>query len=477
MSYDSSGSLLKPKSTGGEHARRGYEFQDNYFVSQIPYWIIWDGFSEATQEAMGDIEVKMYSPEHGPRIELMEVKNHDVKPAEFWKIVDHFYEVDKVSPDTFQWFSLVATGYSQELNPLQNGLRRLRSNYGFYDQDSGVAQQSFSDFLRRVRRWDKPENYADFLYYRVSLEVGHGITQESGEALFRNKLHQHLPQYRDLPYDTTSAIYNDLHLRLKTSRKPISRAEIEETIRSRAPAHVGIHAKPTRLHTVFDHYRGNHTELILDWRAFSGQGERDYPDSAAWNAGVRDKLQEVKAFILNYRSTKKIKLTGNRRLSCTVAIGRVFSATDGFSVAMEYRNNTWWHTDDHAAEDGLLDLAIEYPVGQSNSLYVAIGIPTDIRPSVEKFACSQGTATVPILNVVFPNPIQYAQQANALVAQVKEAIGNSLTRTNATKIHLFCRVPSFVALLLGHRLNATAKIQCYEFVGPDNYVPSCLLLT
>ncbi len=477
MPNNSTSSLLGRKSTGGEHARRGFEFQDQYFVSQIPYWLVWDGFSQATQEAVGDIEVKMYSPLYGTRIELIEVKNHYIRPAEFWNVIDRFCEVDKESPNTFQWFTLVAVDFSQELAPLRNSLRRLRFNYGFYSQDSGVAQNSMSDFRTLVKKWKKPEYYADFLYYRVSLEVGRHLAQEQGNDLFRQNLERYLPEYRNLPYEAKLDIYRELLSRFTSHRKPVRRMEIEEAIRTHIPTNYEITHRPTHLHTIFEKYSGEYTELVLDWRAFSGNGRRVYPDTVTWNSGVVEKLNEIRNFIEISRSTKHIRLTGNRRLSATLAIGSVFSATAGFCISMEYRNRTWWHTDDHAGEDDLLNLVVEHPVGQCNDLYVAIGIPCSIRPSVEGFARSQGRATEPILNIVYPNPIQCAQQGNAFVAQVKEAMGDSLTSTKATKIHLFCRIPSFVALLLGHRLNATATIQCYEFTESNTYVPSCLLRT
>jgi CBASS immunity sensor of nucleotide second messenger signals len=40
---------------------------------------------------------------------------------------------------------------------------------------------------------------------------------------------------------------------------------------------------------------------------------------------------------------------------------------------------------------------------------------------------------------------------------------------------LFFAGPAFLALFLGHRLNATARVQCYERVESGDYVPACLL--
>ncbi|MDP9353383.1 MAG: hypothetical protein M3P51_17825 [Chloroflexota bacterium] len=33
--------------------------------------------------------------------------------------------------------------------------------------------------------------------------------------------------------------------------------------------------------------------------------------------------------------------------------------------------------------------------------------------------------------------------------------------------------PGVLAVFLGHRLNATAPVQCYERVGTDQHVPTC----
>lgn len=59
--------------------------------------------------------------------------------------------------------------------------------------------------------------------------------------------------------------------------------------------------------------------------------------------------------------------------------------------------------------------------------------------------------------------------------KLKELISQVLLDGKFTKIDLFFAGPSHVALFLGHRLNATAPIQCYEWVGSAKYVPTCLL--
>ena len=58
---------------------------------------------------------------------------------------------------------------------------------------------------------------------------------------------------------------------------------------------------------------------------------------------------------------------------------------------------------------------------------------------------------------------------------IKSAIAAALLSTKMQNIHLYYAGPSHLALFLGHRLNATAPVQCYEWTGPGHYVPTCAL--
>ena len=63
------------------------------------------------------------------------------------------------------------------------------------------------------------------------------------------------------------------------------------------------------------------------------------------------------------------------------------------------------------------------------------------------------------------------------VATAKELICRVLEQSGAMTIHLFLACPSPFAMFLGHRLNATARVQCYEWTGSGNYTPTCAFNT
>ena len=182
--------------------------------------------------------------------------------------------------------------------------------------------------------------------------------------------------------------------------------------------------------------------------------------------------------MLENRSTRGIRLSGNRRLSASVAFGAVFSAVAGFTIDMIGREGAVWPTDAHARPDTPAYALVHTDkpaTAKSEDLVVSIGVPRDISRDVESALPALGLAAAPAMHLSGNAPIVSADQANAVVAEVKQRIAEAIRETHAKSVHLFIAGPAFVALLLGHRLNATAPVQCYEWVGSGAYVPTCLL--
>jgi hypothetical protein len=166
---------------------------------------------------------------------------------------------------------------------------------------------------------------------------------------------------------------------------------------------------------------------------------------------------------------------GARRLSASVAFGSVFSAVAGFTIDMISRGAAVWSTDAHARHETpnytLTQTAMRTDGGED--LVVSIGIPRDISVDVELALPALTLATAPALHMSGNAPIVSADQANLALAQLKQHITDAIRLSQAKTVHLFIAGPAFLALLLGHRLNATARVQCYEWVGAATYVPTC----
>jgi hypothetical protein len=107
---------------------------------------------------------------------------------------------------------------------------------------------------------------------------------------------------------------------------------------------------------------------------------------------------------------------------------------------------------------------------------VTLGIGRDIGGEVDTYLAPQPhLVQLPKLYLHSDTPLVSPQHTNKAAGIIKAVVAEALAQWGATKLHLFYAGPSHLALFLGHRLNATASVQCYEWVRAGEYVPTCLL--
>lgn len=469
-------SLLQPESRGGDTADRGFAFQENVILHYIPLWLSHSGFTAMVREAMGDTEVKFFVPGRGYEIKLLEVKNHILSPAEFRAEITRFRALHDGDPTTYYSFTLVSAGISKAIAPLTHGLRRVRDPYPFYEDGSQIKSASFDDYVEIANKCGFTNDEAQFLFEKVLIRPDFNPAQSYGEALFKSSLDQHLPEYQDLP----SRVQGDIHRNLAQLVKgrlnqPITRQELENALREPIEAKDHPPLRPILIDTAVNDTDETPLALQFEWAPFFGGAVRSYPPSEEWNQRLIGELRETKDWTTQYYTTRRIRLTGNRRLSASLAIGSVFSAVAGFSVEIEYRSEIW-ATDAHPSPE-----VPEYTLqpnliqGAGDHLVVSVGILRDIVSEVESGLGQLGLTDATRLHIKGDAPITSSHQANAVVSKIKQLISNALTHHGLKQIHLFFAGPAFLALFLGHRLSATAPVQCYEHVSVGHYVPTCLL--
>jgi SMODS-associated and fused to various effectors sensor domain len=189
-------------------------------------------------------------------------------------------------------------------------------------------------------------------------------------------------------------------------------------------------------------------------------------------------LHDTKQWLRDHRSTRSIQLTGDRRLTASIAFGFVFSAVAGFRIEMIGREGVIFATDAHANQQTpnyRLGHSGTYQHQKGDRLIVTVGVLHDISSDVAAALPDLGLSSFPTLHLQGGEPVISAEQANSVVAQIKQKIVDGVSDTGAKTIDLFVACPSFLALFLGHRLNATAPLQCYEWAGQRRYVPTCFL--
>lgn len=474
-------SLLERQSSGGDVAEGGFSFQESVIISYMPAWLVHEGFEEMTRESMGDAEAKFFVPGRPHTRECIEVKNHSLTKNQFWAEIDRFRELDEGSPDTFSWFTLVAKGLSADQRRLRNSLRRVRDPYSFYE-GTAVAERSFTDYASVVKSMGRSEDDARFLFERVLIREDLTTDESQWKAVFHDELARNFPEYGELSLATVREVYEGLGALLGARRnRGISRKEIEQRIRDRVPEARRPPVRPVVVRTLIEDDEEDRAGQVsrpveLGWKDFFGGDVRQYPPPEDWDARLVGELRQTKEWILRHRSTRRVRLTGNRRLSASLAVGAVFSAVAGFSVEMEYRDGEIWATDAHPAAD-----TPGYPLVPAGELVrgerlaVGIGILRDISQEVEKGLENLRLAGIPVLHLKGKEPIVSAGDANVAAGAIKDRIRDALSTTGAAHVDLFLAGPTPLALFLGHRLNATARVRCYERVAPGFYVPTCEL--
>jgi hypothetical protein len=472
-------SLLERQSRGGDIAEGGINFQADVVLSMIPKWLRIEGFTSMVREGMLDAEAKFFVPGRGFKREGVEVKNHLISKSEFWNEIEQFKRIERGTGGDYQWFTLASAGLHGDLHPLVNNLRSIRDPYDFYE-NSRVFENSFNDYSARVRAMGKTDEDADFLFRKVLILKDLSLTRDSGKALFKQSLEENFPHHLDL----SSRILEDIYTKLATFvrdriNQTISRNEIETVLRSTVPAEIPLPNFPIHLHTAINEIEtdADKTALRFEWADFFAGENRDYPPPEVWNERLVGELLETKRWILERRSTKRIFLTGNRRLSASLAIGSIFSAVAGFALEMQYREG-FYATDAHAVAAVTPEYELQSELAgdaKSERLIVSIGIIRDVVPEVDEHLQKQGLYDLPRLHIKGDAPIVSPEQANLIAGKIKGLISESVVQREAKQIDLFIAAPAFLALFLGHRLNATAPVQCYERVAAGQYEPTCLL--
>ncbi|MYC78716.1 SAVED domain-containing protein [Candidatus Poribacteria bacterium] len=474
-----SSSLLSPQSRGGDIAEGGFQYQFDSTIAQIPNWLAQDGFTEMIREALGDAEAKFFVPSVGFRYELVEYKNYQLKGSKFWEEIEHFREIDRQDPDSYQQFVLACKSVTDELTPITNALKRVRDPYSFYDTAHQIQDTSYADFVEVVEARNKSKDIANFLFLKVRFKLDSTNAESHPRGLFIEEMKRYFPEFNKLSGEVTDAAYTQLIELVKSRRnKPIYRHELEKAIwhgtkeKDRPKSTIKIHTEHDE-----NTDKGPDGCLQFDWKSVFGGPSRNFPLVGEWNRKVIKQLQSTKEWLISTKRSRHIHLNGHRRLSASVAIGSIFSAVAGFTIDIETKDGIW-RTNSHAKED-TPDYQWQQSIDEGSTGEIAVGISIlkdTANEEVERYLETkhfQGKRLYLFSNMV----LQSDDQANRAVQKAKSVIQELTSKTQAQKIHLFFAGPAQFALFLGHRLNTLGEIQCYERISPNIYVPTVLIET
>src|SRR5580704_11415094 len=87
------GSLLSSQAMGGINAGKGFDFQTRYAACHVPVWLLEEAFHQLFFEGTGDIDIRYTETGKSSRIHI-QVKDHDVMPAELKEVIEQFSQLD-----------------------------------------------------------------------------------------------------------------------------------------------------------------------------------------------------------------------------------------------------------------------------------------------------------------------------------------------------------------------------------------------
>lgn len=467
-------SLLNPEAMGGDIASGGFSFQEYVVLFQIPQWLADESFTMLLYEGLGDIEARFFkssSPQYLNK-ELFEVKNHTITPTKFLQELRRFITIDESSPQTYREFILISPNISEKLRPIFNSLNRIRNVGKFYENDDDIIDSSYNDFVDIVLKIGATKQEALFLFNKVKYITLTSI-QIEGEGPFFDQFAKSLPLYKNISMATLQEIYRSLRQFVQERRAaPMKRREIEDIIFNSSSL---SSSRTITIHTSSDENEPIRKDVIhLQWAQFWGGESRSYPSSDIWSTHLVTELKTLQRWLKEHRGITQIVLTGQRRLSAAIAFGSVFSAVSQYTIDIHHRDQIWSSNDYNQTNTDHPNLKEYYIEGKGNHLVVSIGVVRQIDQEVRTALTQLNLEGMSQLHIHGP-AVSSGAQANSFVTACKHAIVKTLTQNGSKQIELFFAGPAHIAVFLGHRFNAIAAIQCYEWIDINRYVPTCLL--
>lgn len=475
------GSLLSPQSMGGITAGKGFDFQARYAACNVPIWLLEGAFHQLFYEGTGDIDIRYEESGQTSRIHL-QVKDHDVTPAEFKEVIAQFRKLDADMPDAYKCFKLVCPSLSAEMRPTETGLSRFRNAIPFYDDASHLMAPTKAEVDQRLHDLGLSAEDVAFVHSKFYFEVGHGDLHLDDRAidLFIGRVLKH-PDYSGMIRAMVQPAFAELLRGIQSSRGAVlQRSDVERILRSAInavlPGEKGI---TLWLQNWSREQFDLPPDYSLDWSQDFDRSTRRVPLEQVWNERLLPELQAAKTKILAEHTERLIRFRGKCALSTAVAVGATFPSVGGwvFEIPQPPQKEPW-RSD--AEETRPYNLLTELVNGEGTDLVLGLNIRGDGREDVRKYTSSTG---VPPKLFVFMAPnvpggqsIGGSGDACAFARRVRENLGQLLKSNGIRSTRLFFYGPLALAVFLGQQLTSVGVIQLFEYQDPG-YVPTCTLRT
>jgi hypothetical protein len=468
--------------TGGLDAGKGFDFQTRYAACHIPVWLLKEAFHQLFYEGTGDIDVRYAEGGKSTRIHL-QVKDHEVAPAELKSILQHFAKIEADLPGTYKCFTIVCPSLSVTLRPIERGLARLRGASPFYEDKPDTLAPTKDDLDERLVQTGLG-NFIDLIHAKVGFEIGHGDMHHDHRAInhFISHLLNH-PEYADKLRAMVQPAFAEM-MRAITARKGavLERADIEGLLRDAVKAGIAAEKKITLwLQNWTSETFDVDADYSLDWSSFFDRPTRRVPSREQWDRELIPQLEALKKEILKARKERLIRFRGKCALSSGVALGAIFPTVGGWALEIpQPPSKDDWRSDTVPTQP--YEIVTEEVEGAAEGTDVVLGLNIRGNGRQDMMKYVENAGPLPRQYVFISPPSQGAQSisgagdAVAFAQAVREHLGRVLKKHDARKTRLFFYGPFALAIFLGQQLTSVGEVQLFEYQDPG-YIPTCSLRT
>jgi hypothetical protein len=477
------GSLLSPESMGGITAGKGFDFQTRYAACQLPIWLLEAAFHQLFYEGTGDIDLRYEDGGHSYRIHI-QIKDHEVAPAEFNEVIAHFRQLDTDWAGVYKCFRLVCPSLAAKLRPIETGLSRFRNAKPFYDDAATALAPTKEELDERFRKSGLSADDIDFVHSKVFFEIGHADLHHDDRALdlFVGRLLKH-PEYAEKIRAMVQPAFAELLRALEGRRGAVlQRADVEQILRA-AVATVTAAEKSITLwvqnwtREVFD----LPADYALDWSQHFDRSSRRAPSGEVWNTQLLPELRSLKEKIVAERKERVVRFRGKCALSTGVALGATFPSVGGWIFEIpQPPSKEPWRSDAKARSPYDFHVEVTEGGGAGADLVLGLNIRGDGREDVLRYIASTGNPPRLFAFMAPSTPgsqsIGGSEDACAFAQAVRERLGDIIKSHRLRQTRLFFYGPFALSVFLGQQFTSVGEIQLFEYQDPG-YIPSCTLRT
>jgi hypothetical protein len=455
--------------------------QTRFAACHLPVWLLEAAFHQLFYEGTGDIDIRYLETGRSSRTHI-QVKDHEVSPAEFKKSLAHFQMLDSGMPGVYKCFTLVCPALSPKLRPIETGLARFRNAKPFYDDATAALVPTKEELDERLWKLGLGQRDIDFIHASVNFEIGHGDFQHDDHALeiFIARLLNH-PEYAQKFRAMVQPAFAELLRAIEGRRgKVLERVDIEQILRAAVTS-----ASPDErsiamwIHNWTREAFEIPADYSIDWARYFDRSSRRVPTEEAWNTQLLPELESLKEKILAERTERIIRFRGKCALSSGIALGATFPTVGGWTFEIpQPPAKEPWRSD--AVATNSYELQAELNDGDGDDLVLGLNIRGDSREDVRRYIDASGDPPKLLAFMAPPSPgsqsIAGAEEACAFARAVREHLGQLIETHGIKRTRLFFYGPFALAVFLGQQLTSVGEVQLFEYQDPG-YVPSCTLRT